>query len=82
MNHPAWLAPFIYCLTQVDLSNSEDEMEKREVGDFMLSVSYFSYLAKGHVNAGVQYYYKGVGEGGAAGACAPALSKVGGHKWV
>ena len=25
---------------------------------------------------------KGVGEGGAAGACAPALSKVGGHKWV
>ena len=28
------------------------------------------------------YRYKGVGEGGAAGACAPALSKVGGHKWV
>ena len=25
---------------------------------------------------------KGVGEWGAAGACAPALSKVGGHKWV
>ena len=32
-----------------------------------------------HVNGA-----KGVGEGGAAGACAPALSKVGGggHKWV
>ena len=27
-------------------------------------------------------YLKGVGEGGAAGAYAPALSKVGGHKWV
>ena len=31
----------------------------------------------------ISLYIKGVGEGGgAAGACAPALSKVGGHKWV
>ena len=30
----------------------------------------------------VEYEGKGVGEGGAAGACAPTLSKVVGHKWV